>query len=101
MISPPPSRGLTAAGFEVAEIHAAHGYLLNQFLSNYSNKRGDAYGGSRQNRMRLLLEVTRGGARQLARQQAAVGAAFGGRWQGRLEHGRQPGAGAGTEGAGR
>jgi 2,4-dienoyl-CoA reductase-like NADH-dependent reductase (Old Yellow Enzyme family) len=46
------------AGFEVAEIHAAHGYLLNQFLSNYSNKRGDAYGGSRQNRMRLLLEVT-------------------------------------------
>ena len=46
------------AGFEVAEVHAAHGYLLNQFLSEYSNKRGDAYGGSRQNRMRLLLEVT-------------------------------------------
>ncbi len=46
------------AGFEVAEVHAAHGYLLNQFLSEYSNKRTDAYGGSRQNRMRLLLEVT-------------------------------------------
>jgi 2,4-dienoyl-CoA reductase-like NADH-dependent reductase (Old Yellow Enzyme family) len=38
-------------------VHAAHGYLLNQFLSEYSNTRTDAYGGSRQNRMRLLLEV--------------------------------------------
>lgn len=45
------------AGFEVAEIHAAHGYLLNQFLSTISNQRGDAYGGSRANRMRLLLDV--------------------------------------------
>jgi 2,4-dienoyl-CoA reductase-like NADH-dependent reductase (Old Yellow Enzyme family) len=45
------------AGFEVAEIHAAHGYLLNQFLSTISNTRTDEYGGSRLNRMRLLLEV--------------------------------------------
>lgn len=45
------------AGFDVAEVHAAHGYLLNQFLSSVSNQRGDGYGGSRQNRMRLLLEV--------------------------------------------
>jgi len=45
------------SGFEVAEIHAAHGYLLNQFLSTVSNTRTDAYGGSRLNRMRLLLEV--------------------------------------------
>jgi 2,4-dienoyl-CoA reductase-like NADH-dependent reductase (Old Yellow Enzyme family) len=45
------------AGFEVAEIHAAHGYLLNQFLSTFSNTRTDEYGGSRINRMRLLLEV--------------------------------------------
>ena len=45
------------AGFEVAEIHAAHGYLLNQFLSTISNTRTDEYGGSRENRMRLVLEV--------------------------------------------
>lgn len=45
------------AGFEVAEIHAAHGYLINQFLSTTSNQRTDEYGGSRANRMRLLLEI--------------------------------------------
>lgn len=45
------------AGFEVAEIHAAHGYLLHQFLSPLSNQRTDHYGGSFENRVRLLLEV--------------------------------------------
>lgn len=44
-------------GFGGIEIHAAHGFLLNQFLSPLFNKRTDAYGGSLQNRMRLLLEV--------------------------------------------
>lgn len=46
-----------AAGFDMAEIHGAHGYLLAQFLSAESNFRDDAYGGSLQNRARLCLEV--------------------------------------------
>lgn len=45
------------AGFDVAEVHAAHGYLLNEFLSPLANHRDDAYGGSRENRMRLPLAV--------------------------------------------
>ena len=46
------------AGFRVAEIHSAHGYLLQEFLSPISNKRTDRYGGSFDNRIRLLIEVT-------------------------------------------
>jgi len=45
------------AGFRIVEIHAAHGYLLHEFLSPLSNRREDAYGGSFENRTRLLLEV--------------------------------------------
>jgi 2,4-dienoyl-CoA reductase-like NADH-dependent reductase (Old Yellow Enzyme family) len=47
-----------AAGYEVIELHAAHGYLMHQFLSPLSNQRTDRYGGSLENRMRLVLEIT-------------------------------------------
>lgn len=47
-----------AAGFDGVEIHAANGYLLDQFLQDGSNRRQDAYGGTAENRARLLLEVT-------------------------------------------
>ncbi|MEU3088260.1 NADH:flavin oxidoreductase/NADH oxidase [Streptomyces massasporeus] len=51
------ARRALAAGFEVAEIHGAHGYLINEFLSPHSNHRTDAYGGSYENRTRFALEV--------------------------------------------
>ncbi|SEO35139.1 2,4-dienoyl-CoA reductase [Halogranum amylolyticum] len=46
------------AGFEIAEVHAAHGYLLHEFLSPVTNDRDDEYGGSFENRTRLVREVT-------------------------------------------
>ncbi len=48
------------AGVDIVEVHASHGYLLNQFLSPYSNKRQDAYGGSTENRARLIIEILEG-----------------------------------------
>jgi 2,4-dienoyl-CoA reductase-like NADH-dependent reductase (Old Yellow Enzyme family) len=47
------------AGYKVIEIHAAHGYLINEFLSPLSNHRRDSYGGSFENRIKLLLEIIR------------------------------------------
>ncbi|MFK4807588.1 NADH:flavin oxidoreductase/NADH oxidase [Microbacterium sp. ZW CA_36] len=51
------ARRAVAAGFQVLELHGAHGYLLHQFLSPLSNRRDDEYGGSLENRARLLLRV--------------------------------------------
>jgi 2,4-dienoyl-CoA reductase-like NADH-dependent reductase (Old Yellow Enzyme family) len=53
------ARRAHAAGFEVLEVHAAHGYLLHSFLSPISNARSDGYGGPLENRMRFPLEVVR------------------------------------------
>lgn len=51
------ARRAVSAGFDFVEIHAAHGYLLHEFLSPLSNHRSDEYGGSLENRMRFLVDV--------------------------------------------
>ncbi len=53
------ARNAEAAGFDGVEVHGANGYLLEQFLLSKTNRRTDAYGGSIENRARLMLEVTR------------------------------------------
>ncbi len=52
------ARRADGAGFEIAEVHGAHGYLLHSFLSPLTNQRNDRYGGDRAGRMRFALEVT-------------------------------------------
>jgi len=51
------ARNAIEAGFDGVEIHAANGYLVNQFISEHANQRNDAYGGSLQNRLRFLREI--------------------------------------------
>ncbi|MBF5041142.1 alkene reductase [Aggregicoccus sp. 17bor-14] len=60
------------AGFDGVELHAANGYLLDQFLRDSANRRTDAYGGSVENRARLLLEVTDAVAAAIGRERVGV-----------------------------
>mgnify|MGYP000358604361 FL=1 len=59
------ARRAVEAGFDAVEIHGAHGYLINQFMSPLTNRREDAYGGSFENRMRFPLEVLRAVRKQV------------------------------------
>lgn len=59
------ARRAVEAGIDVIEIHAAHGYLLHQFLSPITNRRTDAYGGSFENRTRMLVEVIQAVRKQI------------------------------------
>ena len=63
------ARRVKASGFDAVQLHAAHGYLLNQFLSPHTNRRTDRWGGSIENRMRIINEI-------YARCRAAVGDEF-------------------------
>jgi N-ethylmaleimide reductase len=56
------SRNALEAGFDGVEVHAANGYLLDQFLNSGSNHRADGYGGAIENRARLLMEVVGAGS---------------------------------------
>jgi N-ethylmaleimide reductase len=60
------------AGFDGVEIHAANGYLINQFISAHSNVRDDEYGGSLDNRLRFLREVTQAVADRVGRERVGV-----------------------------
>jgi 2,4-dienoyl-CoA reductase-like NADH-dependent reductase (Old Yellow Enzyme family) len=66
------AKGAMAAGFDGIEIHGAHGYLINQFLSTYSNQRTDRYGGSMENRFRLAAEILRHVKKVLPDEQAPL-----------------------------
>ena len=71
-----------AAGFAGVELHAANGYLLDQFLQDGSNQRTDAYGGSVENRSRFLLEVVEALVSVWGGDRVAVRIGPGGRWNG-------------------
>jgi N-ethylmaleimide reductase len=66
------ARNALAAGFDGMEIHAANGYLIDQFLRDGSNRRNDAYGGSVENRCRFLLEVTQAVAAEVGADRVGV-----------------------------
>jgi N-ethylmaleimide reductase len=71
-----------AAGFDGVELHAANGYLIDQFLQDGTNKRTDSYGGPPENRARLLMEVTHAVASVWGYNRVAVRIAPSGKWNG-------------------
>lgn len=66
------ARNAMEAGFDGVEVHAGNGYLLDQFLRSSTNRRSDAYGGSRENRARLLLEVMEAVCREIGSDRVGV-----------------------------
>ncbi len=66
------ARNAIAAGFDGVEVHAANGYLIDQFLRDGSNHRDDAYGGSIENRTRLLFEVVQAVAQEIGADRTGV-----------------------------
>ncbi|MBB4126368.1 N-ethylmaleimide reductase [Xanthomonas translucens] len=66
------ARNAIAAGFDGVEVHAANGYLIDQFLRDGSNHRDDAYGGSIENRTRLLFEVVQAVAQEIGAERTGV-----------------------------
>ena len=60
------------AGFDGVELHCANGYLVNQFISEHSNKRSDEYGGSLENRLRFLKEITQAVADEVGKENVGV-----------------------------
>ena len=87
------------AGFEVLEIHNAHGYLMHTFLSPISNKRNDAYGGDFAGRTRFPLEVAEAVRAAWPKDKPAIPARLRRRRHGRrLDHGRHRGLREGARG---
>jgi N-ethylmaleimide reductase len=66
------ARNAIAAGFDGVELHAAHGYLIDQFMRLHSNQRDDAYGGSQEKRVRLLREVTQAVATEVGADRVGI-----------------------------
>lgn len=66
------ARNALQAGFDGVELHCANGYLVNQFISAHSNQRGDEYGGSLDNRLRFLREITQAVAEVVGPQRLGV-----------------------------
>src|SRR5690606_14897625 len=66
------ARNAMEAGFDGVEVHAGNGYLLDQFLRSSTNRRSDAYGGSKENRARLLLEVMEAVCREIGSDRVGV-----------------------------